>query len=175
MKKVLDNILSWLSGFVLWLFRWYLDRVTTSWRREFNRLGDLDNKWIWIGLSIFFTLFLLPYLGKEAFSDSLLLGLSFVWSTFLAISFGYILRHPLLLILVYVGVVFGREVISIFTSAKEAVITGDVIGAVILFALGIYLIVRVSDIKTGAIFLDSTPATKSPRRTSSKRRRVYRR
>ncbi len=147
MKKVLHNILSWLSGFVLWLFRWYLDRVTTSWRQEFNRLGDSDNKWIWIGLSIFFTLFLLPYLGKEAFSDSLLLGLSFVWSTFLAVSFGYILRHPLLLILVYVGVVFGREVTSILTSAKEAVITGNVIGALIAFSLGVYLITWANHIK----------------------------
>lgn len=174
MKNVLRNILSGLSDLAQWLFRWYVDRVTTSWRREFNRLRGLDNKWIWIGLSIFFTIFLLPYLAKESFSDGLLLGLSFIWSTFLAVSFGYILRHPLSLILVYVGVVFGRAVADLFTSAKEAAITGNVVGAVILFSLGIYLIVWVNNIKTGAIFVDSTPPTKSTRGTSRKRRRVYR-
>lgn len=168
-------MLSHLSALLIWLFRWYLDRVNTSWRREYNRLTNLDNKWLWIAFSVFFTIFLVPYLCKEAFSDSLLLGLSFLWSTFLAISFGYILRHPLLLILVYVGVVFGREVINIFTEAKEAAIAGNVIGAVILFSLGIYLIARVNEIKTGAVFLDSTSAKKSRRGTSRKQRRTYRR
>lgn len=169
------NILSKLGEFAVWLLRWYIDRVTASWRQEWRRLRNRDNKWVWIGLSIFFTIFLVPYLGEEAFSDSLLLGLSFIWSTFLAVSFGYVLRHPLLIILVYVGVVFGREVISIFTSAKEAAFTGDAIGAVILFILGIYLIIRVNDIKTGAVFLDSAPSTRSPKRARRKGKRSFRR
>ncbi len=115
------DIFSRLGGLTLWLLRWYSDRVVTSWHREVSRLGNRDNKWLWIGLCVFFAIFLLPYLTKEAFSDSFLLGLSFVWSAFLAISFAYILRNPLLMILVYVGVVFGREIMTLFTAAKNDV------------------------------------------------------
>lgn len=114
-------------------------------------MGNRDNKWVWIGLCIFLSFFPLSYLTKEAFSDSFLLGLSFIWSAFLAISFAYILRNPLVMILVYVGVVFGREVMTIFTAAKGEATSGDVIGAIIVFALGIYLITWANHMKRGEI------------------------
>lgn len=133
------------------LLRWYVDRVVTSWHREISRLGDRDNKLIWVGLCIFFAVFLLPYLTKEAFSDSFLLGLSFIWAAFLAISFAYILRNPLLMILVYVGVVFGRQVMTLFTAAKEESTSGNLIGALIVFGLGIYLIIWANRIKRGDV------------------------
>ena len=145
------DIFSRLGELTLWLLRWYSDRVITSWHREVSRLGNRDNKWLWIGLCIFFAIFLLPYLTKEAFSDSFLLGLSFVWSAFLAISFAYVLRNPLLMILVYVGVVFGREIMTLFTAAKEEVISGNLIGALIVFGLGVYLITWANRIKRGEV------------------------
>jgi len=143
------DIFSRLGELALWLLRWYSDRVITSWHREVSRLGNRDNKWLWIGLCIFFAIFLLPYLTKEAFSDGFLLGLSFVWSAFLAISFAYVLRNPLLMILVYVGVVFGREIMILFTAAKKEAISGNLIGALIVFGLGVYLITRANRIKRG--------------------------
>lgn len=145
------DVLSWLSGFLFWLLRWYFDRVVTSWHREIGKLGKRDNKWLWIVLCIFFALFLLPYLTKEAFSDSFLLGLSFIWSSFLAISFAYILRNPLLLILVYVAVVWGREITTLFTTAKEEATSGNIVGALIVFGLGIYLIMWANRMKKGEI------------------------
>ena len=145
------DIFSRLGELTLWLLRWYSDRVITSWHREVSRLGNRDNKWLWIGLCIFFAIFLLPYLTKEAFSDSFLLGLSFMWSAFLAISFAYVLRNPLLMILVYVGVVFGREIMTLFTAAKEEVISGNLIGALIVFGLGVYLITWANRIKRGEV------------------------
>ena len=146
---MVKDILSRLGEFILWLLRWYFDRVIASWHREIGRLGKRDNKWLWIVLCIFFALFLLPYLAKEAFSDSFLLGLSFVWSSFLAISFAYILRNPLLLILVYVAVVWGREIIPLFTTAKEEATKGNIIGALIVFGLGVYLIMMANRLKKG--------------------------
>ena len=143
------DILSRLGEFILWLLRWYFDRVVASWREEIKQLGKSNNKGLWIVLCIFFTLFLLPYLTKEAFSDSFLLGLSFVWSSFLAISFAYILRHPLLLILVYVAVVFGREIMPLFTAAKEEAVMGNIIGALIVFGLGVYLVIWANGMKKG--------------------------
>jgi len=148
---MLREILAWLFGKLLWLLRWYFDRVVASWHQEVGRLGNRDNKWLWIGLCVFFAIFLLPYLTREAFSDSFLLGLSFVWSSFLAISFAYILRNPLLMIIVYVGVIFGREIITLFTTAKEEVTRGNIIGAVIVFCLGIYLITWANRMKRGDI------------------------
>ena len=145
------DILSRLGEFALWLLRWYTDRVIVSWRQEFCNLGNRDNKWLWIGLCIFFSLFLLPYLCKEAFSDSFLLGLSFIWSSFLAISFAYILRNPLLMIMVYVGVVFGRQIMTLLITAKEEAIAGDIIGALIVFGLGVYLITWANSMKRGEI------------------------
>jgi hypothetical protein len=148
---MITDVLSRLGGFTLRLFRWYADRVIESWRREFRNIGNRDKKWVWIGLCIFFSFFLLPYLTKEAFSDSFLLGLSFMWSAFLAISFAYILRNPLVMILVYVGVIFGREVMTIFTAAKEEATSGNLIGAVVVFALGIYLVVWANRMKRGEV------------------------
>ena len=145
------DILDWLSGFLLWLLRWYADRVLVSWRREFRNLGNRDNKWVWVSLCVIYTIFLLPYLTKEAFSDSFLLGLSFTWSAFLAVSFAYILKNPLVMIIVYVGVIFGREITSLFSTAKEEATRGNLIGAVIIFGLGVYLVMWANRMKTGEI------------------------
>ena len=146
---MVQDVLSRLGEFIKRLVHWYADTVVVSWRREFSRLGRRDNKSVWIGLCIFFSFFLLPYLTKEAYSDSFLLGLSFIWSSFLAISFAYILRNPLLMILIYVGVVFGREVMTLFTTAKEEATSGNLIGALIVFGLGIYLITWANRMKKG--------------------------
>ena len=145
------NILTRLGEITLWLLRWYTDRVVISWRREFRRLRRRDNKWVWVGLCILFTFILLPILTKEAFYDSFLLGLSFIWSAFLAISFAYILKNPLLMIIVYVGVIFGRQVMTLFTTAKEEAIGGNVIGALIVIGLGIYLITWANRMKRGEL------------------------
>ncbi len=145
------DIFSRLGELTLWLLRWYFDRIVTSWNRELRRLGRRDNKWLWVGLCIFFVLFLLPYLTKEAFTDSFLLGLSFLWSAFLAISFAYILKNPLLMIIVYVGVVFGREIMTLFTTAKEEATVGNILGAIIVFGLGVYLITWANRMKRGDI------------------------
>jgi len=137
---MLREILAWLSDKLLWLLRWYFDRVVTSWQREFRRLRNKDNKWLWIILCIGYTVFLLPYLAQEAFSTSIMLGLSFLGSAFLAVSFGYILRNPVLLIVLYALVIFRREVSSLFGIAKDTATGGDILGAVILVLLAIYLI-----------------------------------
>lgn len=148
---MIQDILSRLGELTLWLLRWYFNRVVTSWHREVSKLGNRDNKWLWVCLCIFFAIFLLPYLTKEAFSDSFLLALSFIWSAFLAISFAYILKNPLLMIIVYVGVVFGRQIMTLFTAAKEESARGNILGAIILFGLGVYLIMWANLMKRGEL------------------------
>jgi hypothetical protein len=95
----------------------------------------------------------MPYLTQQAFIDSFLLGLSFLWSAFLAISFAYILKNPLVMIIVYVGVVFGREVTNtILGAAKDELSAGNILGALIVFCLGIYLISWANRMKRGDLY-----------------------
>jgi hypothetical protein len=148
---MIHSVLSRLGELSLRLLRWYADRVQVSWRRELRRLQRRDNKWIWVGLCICFTLILLPYLAKDAFSSGVLLGLSFVWASFVAISLGYILRSPILLILVYVAVVFRQEISSLFFTAKDSAMKGDIIGAAILVFLGIFLTAWAKRISEGDV------------------------
>jgi len=82
-----------LKQTLLDLLSWYGNLVGTSWKRELKRIrGKKDDKWIWVGLCIVFTFILMPYLTIEAFKDSFLLGISFIWASLVAISFGYILK-----------------------------------------------------------------------------------
>ena len=163
-----------LSKLIRQILSWYTEKVQASWRQEIYRLRNVRDKNYWIVICIFFNILLIPYLGKEAFLNSFSLGLSFLWSTFLAVSFAYILRHPLLLILVYVGVIFGREVLStIANSAKEAAIAGDVIGTIILILFGVYLIKKANDMKTGAIFMETSSVRRPSRKTRRKSGRGY--
>ena len=131
---------------------WYLARVKAGWRRELNRLPKRQNKWVWVALCVIFTVFLLPYFCVEAFTISLLLGLSFLFAAFVAISFGYILRHPGAMIIVFVGSVLGREFFTVILEGIGIAVEGDIIGAVILIIVGIYLLVLANKLKRVEIY-----------------------
>jgi hypothetical protein len=146
-----DSIISNLRQLLSRFFNWYIDKVQLSWKNEFHKLRKRDNRWLWIGLCILFTFILLPILTKEAFKIGFLLGMSFIWSSLIAISFAYILKNPLVMILVYVGVVLGREIIPVFYSAKTEVVNGNIIGALIVFALGIVLLIWANRLKKGEL------------------------
>ncbi|RLC68862.1 MAG: hypothetical protein DRI26_09705 [Chloroflexi bacterium] len=77
--------------------------------------------------------------------------MSFVWATFLAISFGWILRHPLALILVYLGCILGGQVMTLLGAAKDEAAKGNVVGAAILAGLGVYLLAWANRIKRAEI------------------------
>ncbi len=145
------KIFSWLVDKLKWLLNWYLERAATSWKIELHRVRNRDNKFILIGLCIFFAIFLFPYLAKDAFSQNVIFGLSFIWASFLAISFAYILRNPILLILVYVAVAFRGAIKSIFISSEHSLLTGDLIGALILAGVGVMLLIWVNRIGKGDI------------------------
>lgn len=157
------------------LLRWYMKKVSISWSRELTNLRQEQDAPIWFLLCIGFTVFLFVYLLPKAFSLSILTGLSFTWATFVAISFAYVLRSPLLLVLVYVGVIFSREIMGIFIAAKNAALVGDILGALILIVLGIYLTTKANDMKSGAILLDSTVRNQVRKASRRKPGRRYKR
>jgi len=55
------------------------------------------------------------------------------------------------MIMVYVGVVFGRQIMTLFITAKEEATSGNIIGALIVFGLGVYLIMWANRMKRGEI------------------------
>lgn len=139
-----------LGRFTVWLIRWYIKKVVKSWSGEFRRLkriGNQEKKGLRIALCIVYTVFLLPYLAQEAFSTNIMLGLAFLSSAFLAVSFGYILRNPMILVVLYVLVIFRREVSGFFGVAKDTAMSGDILGAIILVGLAIYLIWKTKQIE----------------------------
>ena len=143
---------SYLSEATLKLLKWFIDRAVISWRRELRRLGRRENKWVWVGLCVIFSFILLPILADEAFSDSFLFGVSFLWSAILAISFAFVLKNPMVLIIVYIGVIFSREVTnSILGGVKDELTRGNFLGAIILFGFGVYLITWANRLKKGDV------------------------
>jgi len=104
---------------------------------------------MWVGLCVFFTLFLLPYFTKEAFGENFILGVSFIWSVFWAISFAHILKNPAMLILIYVCVVFSHQLLGLFGVARESALQGDWLSALIMVAFSIYLILETNRIERG--------------------------
>jgi len=145
------DILLQLGNFAGKLFRWYTNKVAESWRQAIRKSQNKRDGWVGIALCIFFTLFLLCYLPTMAFSESLLFGLSFIWSAFLAISFAYVLRHPVVLICVYIGAALGQEANNLFATATKEAASGSIIGAIILLSFGGYLIFWASRMKKGEI------------------------
>ena len=56
------------------------------------------------------------------------------------------------MIIVYVGVIFGREVVNtIFGAAKGEMTRGNIVGALIVIVLGIYLITSANRMKRGEL------------------------
>lgn len=144
-------MLSQISDLILLLTKWYIDTAVKSWKHEIRRYRKRRKKWLRISLCTFLTIILLYGLTSMAFADSFVFGLSFIYSTIIAISFAYILRIPGLLILIYVGALLGREATKILGVAWEEINRGNILGAVILVFLGTYLIVWANRMKKGEI------------------------
>lgn len=163
--SVLTSVASLLSGLFQRLMWWFLVKSRLGWRNELSRFDRGENRWsraiqnrnMYVILCVLMSLGLFPYLATEAFADSALLGLSFIWAALLAFCFGYILRHPATLIIVFMGVIFAREPFNVLVAAKKEASVGNIIGAVILLALSAYLMVYANSMKTGAILMEQPP------------------
>jgi hypothetical protein len=154
MRDILRNAIATLYTLVVNLMRWWFALSKASWQQEIRRFGNRKDKWVHLALCVVFSVLLFPYLTSEAFSSSFMIGMSFLWSALVAISLGYILRHPALLILVFVGVFLGREGVNLLMTAKESTINGDFIGSLILLVFGFYLIFEANRIKSGSMFIE---------------------
>jgi hypothetical protein len=145
------NLISKLGQLIFRLLFWYTEKVHLSWTTKTRKVKKRKNGWFRIIVYILFNSILFMILTEEAFKIGFLLGMSFIWSSFIAISFAYVLNNPLVIVLVFVGVVLGREIIPVFYSAKTEVVNGNIIGALIVFALGIVLLIWANRLKKGEL------------------------
>lgn len=143
-----------LFKLVVRLLCWYIGRVKASWSRELHTLEKQPDKWRWIALCILVSAILLIYLCTTAFHLGWLLGLSFVWSAFWAVSFARILKNPAWLALPFVASVLDDGATNLFKAAKDAALAANFVGAVIaviLFFVGIYLMTWANRLEEGKV------------------------
>ncbi len=102
-----------------------------NWKR-----GMKQEAWLlYPGMAIILLWLVIP----QAFQLGILTGLGFLSASASAIYFGYIFRNPGAIIIVYVGVIFGGEVMSLLGVAKDDAFAGDLLPAAVLVVLTVYL------------------------------------
>lgn len=117
--------------------------------------------------------FLLWYVIPQAFQLGFTTGLSFLSASASAVYFGYIFRNPGAVIIVYVGVIFGGEVMRLFGVAKDGALTGDVLSTAVLIGFTGYLLVWAERMKR--IDFEWEPAITNRFRQPTKTKRRTRR
>lgn len=127
---------------------WLIDRLNRSIRNSLR----IHNYWLrrsegLVRLGIASLIYFL--LLSSLFSTSTLLGLSFLFSGFIAIFTGVIYKSRDAMSYVLGGVLLGTTVLPTLLGAWEATKEGDWIGALIVFALGIFLWLQSSRMKGG--------------------------
>lgn len=80
-----------------------------------------------------------PVLVPDAFSISWQTGLSYVVAGTSAIYSGFIFRHPMALVIVFVGVIFGGTVTGVVGDAVHSAATGAWIPSIMLLGVAAYM------------------------------------
>jgi hypothetical protein len=129
-----------------------------AWVQELYILKDKkrDTWWVDFLLSILFAVFFGAYLIWDALSiGNVVLILTFLGWLFVVVSFGYILRSPLLIVVVYAVVIVEHEFL---VETYKTVMEGqDIIGAIILLLLTIYVTKKLHPIGKGEIKTHNIP------------------
>ena len=131
MKSKVYAALRW-SGIKLW--RYGVSTLPAA------RRGWLVRKreplWpVYLGLS----LLLFKPLTLQAFELGFLTGVDFIYAGATAIYYGYILRHPGAIVIVYIGVILGGEVTHLLLPAFTSARNGDYISGIVLLGFGGYI------------------------------------
>ncbi len=167
------GIVMMIFDLVKGVLRWHTEKVGPGWRRELRRVvsgenrwsRSFRNKWVYVLVCVVFSGGLFFYFVGEAFAVNILLGLSFVVAAFPAFCFGLILRHPMMMVLIYLAAVLGSEISGLFSVAGGEFSAGNYISAAVLVGLAIYLYTEANKIGSGDIL-----ATPKPRRKLKRRR-----
>ncbi|MBI2165180.1 MAG: hypothetical protein HYU29_02100 [Chloroflexi bacterium] len=134
-------------------------------KHGWNRGLRKQNSWIYIVAAPISFLYLTFY----ALSYSWQYGISFIITGGVAIYYGYIFANPGMLVAAYVGVVVSAEVTKLLFTAKDIALGGELLPALILVVVAVFLAVKAQALKTGAIVEDTAPAAKRRRHKPSGR------
>ena len=161
MKRQKDKLRQFALSFLYRVLARELKDARDRWRRGLKR----EQPW----LPILITAISMYALWQWAFGQGFLFGLSFLVAAILAILRGHIFTHPFRLILVAVAVVIGSLVIpGLRGDAWQAIRGGDVIGAVVIVVIGIFLWRWKKEMETGQMDYDRQRASKRRRRSRRK-------
>jgi len=125
--------------------------IKKSWENSKNAYSQglhTTRGWIFLITSVVLFVVLL----QSAFSSSIQLGLSFLFTGSWAIYCGYNFKlKGCALIVVYLGVIIAMVARDTMFSAKDSWSSGDNIGAIIVFLVGFYLVLWSMRLKKGDI------------------------
>ena len=91
----------------------------------------------------------LPMMWYVAFHSSWTLWLSFTFSAFLAVSYATFFSKPLVFILIFIGLLVGGIAREVLFEAKDTAVAGDLVGALIVLGVGLYVMWWSNELKTG--------------------------
>jgi hypothetical protein len=160
MKQLVSYVVQSARGLAAWLGRETWPKASHGWSRGLRK----QNSWIYVVA----TVFLFPLLIVYAFSYSWLYGISFLTTGIVAIYYGYIFATPLMLVVTYVGVIVGAEATKLLFAAKDIALVGEILPALIVIMVAVFLTVKAQAMKTGAIVADTAATAKRRRQRPNK-------
>ncbi len=121
-----------------------------GWRSNLNKLRRRNKQWfVWSLICIFISIVLWQPLLADAFKIGFLFGLSYLWATIVAFGTGLILKTPYLLIMIYIGMIVGDAFGGLKDEGIRQLFGGNIMGAIILIGMSIYLMSWADKIKNG--------------------------
>ena len=123
-----------------------------GWKSEIDRLKRRNRQREWrigIGTCILISAILWKPLLGEAFAIGFVFGVSYLWATIVAFGTGLILRTPYMLLCIYLGMVLGDAFGGLQDEGIRQLIGGNVLGAVILVGVSVYLKNLADNIREG--------------------------
>jgi hypothetical protein len=111
-----------------------------GWKSEIGRLKQRNRNWqMFLFICLLISVILWKPLLVDAFHVGLLFGVSYLWATAVAFGTGLILRTPYMLLCIYVGMILGDAFCGLRDEGIRQLIGGNVLGAIVLVGMSIYL------------------------------------
>ena len=140
-------------------------RALTAWRRERGYWRQTKNPPSQRQLMGAATLLIaLPVSSYVAMQSGWMVWLSFSFSAFLAVSYATFFSRPHIFFFILLGLLVGRVAYELLFEAKDAAIGGDLVGALIVLAVGFYVMWWSRELKAGNAPNESVSQSRQRRR-----------
>ena len=147
------------------MFNAWKRRTLTAWRRERHYWRQTKNPPSQRQLmGAIMLLVALPVSSYVALQTGWMVWLSFSFSAFLAVSYATFFSRPHIFFFILLGLLVGRVAHELLFEAKHAAVGGDLVGALIVLAVGFYVMWWSRELKEGKSPAESVSQPRQRRR-----------